>query len=52
MSLEAALRACFRALRWLPLVLVLAYYQCPMLCSLVLNGTMESARGVPFESWL
>ena len=32
-----------------PLILVLAYYQCPMLCSLVLNGTMEGARGVPFD---
>jgi protein SCO1/2 len=29
-----------------PLVLVLAYYECPMLCSLVLNRVMERARDV------
>lgn len=30
-----------------PLVLVLAYYGCPMLCSLVLNGTMDSLKAMP-----
>lgn len=30
-----------------PLVLVLAYYGCPMLCSLVLNGTMDALKGMP-----
>src|SRR5262245_30917320 len=31
-----------------PLVLVLAYYQCPMLCSYVLTGLTDAARGLPF----
>src|SRR6476620_7139023 len=26
-----------------PIVLILGYYQCPMLCTLVLNGLLESA---------
>jgi protein SCO1/2 len=30
-----------------PLVLVLAYYQCPMLCSLVLNGASEVLSKIP-----
>jgi protein SCO1/2 len=30
-----------------PLVLVLAYYGCPMLCSLVLNGTVDVLKAVP-----
>ncbi len=30
-----------------PLVLVLAYYGCPMLCSLVLNGTMDTLKAMP-----
>ncbi len=30
-----------------PLVIVLAYYQCPMLCSLVLNGASEVLSKVP-----
>jgi protein SCO1/2 len=29
-----------------PLVLVLAYYGCPMLCSLVLNGTTDALKSV------
>jgi len=29
-----------------PLVLVLAYYECPMLCTLVLNGLVESLRAI------
>ncbi len=29
-----------------PLILVLAYYGCPMLCSLVLNGTMSGVKGL------
>lgn len=29
-----------------PLVLVLAYYGCPMLCSLVLNGTTDGLKGI------
>ncbi len=30
-----------------PLILVLAYYGCPMLCSLVLNGTMDTLKAIP-----
>jgi protein SCO1/2 len=32
-----------------PTILVLAYYRCPMLCTQVLNGVVETARGIPFE---
>lgn len=28
-----------------PVVLILAYYQCPMLCNLVLGGTVKALRG-------
>ena len=31
-----------------PVIIVLAYYNCPMLCSLVLNGLTEAARTVSF----
>jgi protein SCO1/2 len=27
-----------------PVLLVLGYYECPMLCSLVLNGTLEALK--------
>jgi protein SCO1/2 len=30
-----------------PLVLVLAYYGCPMLCSLVINGAMDGMKAIP-----
>jgi protein SCO1 len=30
-----------------PVVLVLAYYRCPMLCTLVLNGLSDSMRNIP-----
>lgn len=33
-----------------PVILVLAYYRCPMLCNLVLNGLFEGLRGVSFEA--
>jgi protein SCO1/2 len=29
-----------------PVVLILGYYKCPMLCSVVMNGFLESARGL------
>lgn len=32
-----------------PVILVLAYYRCPMLCTLVLNGVAESLRGLPLR---
>ncbi|MBN1479917.1 SCO family protein [candidate division KSB1 bacterium] len=32
-----------------PVIIVLAYYNCPMLCSLVLNGLTEAARGIDFK---
>jgi protein SCO1 len=30
-------------------ILTLVYYQCPMLCTLVLNGVMNSAKAMSFE---
>lgn len=32
-----------------PVVLVLAYYDCPMLCTLVLNGVLHSFEGMKFN---
>lgn len=32
-----------------PVVLVLAYYECPMLCTLVLNGLTSALRAVSFD---
>jgi protein SCO1/2 len=32
-----------------PVVLVLAYYRCPQLCNLVLNGLLEGLREVPYR---
>jgi protein SCO1/2 len=32
-----------------PVVLVLAYFRCPMLCDLVLRGVVAAARGLPLE---
>jgi protein SCO1/2 len=32
-----------------PVILVMAYYRCPMLCTQVLNGLVESLRGIDFE---
>ncbi len=33
-----------------PLLLQLAYYQCPMLCSIVMNGLVEGLRGLDFTA--
>src|SRR5262249_28900556 len=33
-----------------PVILVLAYYRCPMLCTQVLNGLVDGLRGVPFNA--
>jgi protein SCO1 len=33
-----------------PVILVLAYYKCPMLCNQVLNGLLESLRVLQFSS--
>jgi protein SCO1/2 len=33
-----------------PVILVLAYYRCPMLCTQVINGLVESLRGIPFDA--
>lgn len=30
-----------------PVILVMAYYRCPMLCTLVLNGLVQGMRGMP-----
>ena len=32
-----------------PVILVLAYYRCPMLCTLVLNGLAQGMMDVPFD---
>ena len=32
-----------------PVILVLAYYRCPMLCNQVLNGLVDGLRGVPLD---
>jgi protein SCO1/2 len=32
-----------------PVILVLAYYRCPRLCSLVLNGLVEGLRGIDYD---
>lgn len=32
-----------------PAILVMAYYRCPMLCSMVLNGMTDAAQQIPFE---
>ncbi len=33
-----------------PVVLSLVYYQCPMLCTLVLNGLLRSLRAISFDA--
>ena len=33
-----------------PVILVLAYYRCPMLCTLVLNGLVRGLVDVPFDA--
>ncbi len=33
-----------------PIVLVPAYYTCPMLCTLVLNGVVSALRALPFDA--
>jgi protein SCO1/2 len=35
-----------------PVVIVLAYYECPNLCTFVLNGLVESMRGLSPEGWV
>lgn len=32
-----------------PVILTLGYYECPMLCSLVLNGVLDGLRGLPAD---
>ena len=32
-----------------PVILALVYYECPMLCTLTLNGLLDSLKGLPFE---
>lgn len=36
-------------LRGRPVILSLVYYQCPMLCNMVLNGELHAMRNIPFE---
>jgi protein SCO1 len=33
-----------------PVLLVPAYYECPMLCTLVLNGVVSALRALPFDA--
>jgi protein SCO1/2 len=33
-----------------PVILVLAYYKCPMLCTQVLNGLVQALLGIPFDA--
>jgi len=33
-----------------PVILVLAYYRCPMLCNQVLNGVVDGLRGISFDA--
>ena len=33
-----------------PVLLVFAYYECPMLCTLVLNGLLRAMRALPFDA--
>jgi len=33
-----------------PVILILAYYRCPMLCNQVLNGVTDGLRGVSFDA--
>lgn len=33
-----------------PVILNLVYYQCPMLCTLVLNGLVSAMRALPFDA--
>ena len=32
-----------------PVILALVYYQCPMLCTMILNGVESSLKAVPFD---
>ncbi len=32
-----------------PTVLIMAYYTCPMLCNLVMNGVAQAARAIPWD---
>jgi protein SCO1/2 len=32
-----------------PVILTMVYYECPMLCTLVLNGVVRAIRALPFE---
>jgi protein SCO1 len=33
-----------------PVILILAYYRCPMLCNQVLNGVTDGLRGISFDA--
>lgn len=37
-------------MRGKPVILSLAYYECPMLCTLVLNGLVSAMRALPFTA--
>ncbi len=33
----------------MPVILVLGYYDCPLLCTLVFNGVQDAVNGIPFD---
>ena len=37
-------------LRGKPVILALVYYECPMLCTLVLNGLVSAMKALPFDA--
>jgi len=37
-------------MRGKPVILALVYYECPMLCTLVLNGLLGALKGLPFDA--
>lgn len=46
---EAGRPTTLRAYTGKPILLVPAYYTCPMLCGLVLNGVVSALRALPFD---
>jgi protein SCO1/2 len=46
---EAGRAVTLRAYAGKPILLVPAYYTCPMLCTLVLNGVVSALRALPFD---
>jgi protein SCO1/2 len=47
---DAGRRVTLREYTGKPVLLVPAYYTCPMLCTLVLNGVVSALRALPFDA--